>query len=126
MRHQRVRLSLDAVEVEREPGVAAGRADPRVNFRRSLRAAGIWLPDRPCGRCLRAEVRVQLKRMPADGDFNVGAPMELRDCRLDVAFADVAPRADDVGNDVNVEREVAAVAVAMQSKRRLQRAVRRG
>ena len=49
--------------------------------------------------------------MPADGDRYPGLGAELSNGRLDVAFADVAPRADNVGNDVNVEREVVAVAV---------------
>jgi hypothetical protein len=105
VRGERIRLLLDAVEVQFKPRIATGCRDSRINFSRSL-----WPPEFGFEVALsigafERQIGVELKRMPSNVDLGIGmVGLPLRHCGFNMTFSDVAPRADNVGDDINGER----------------------
>ncbi len=102
MRIERIRLSVNAIEIERNANAGAGGADTRVDFGRTCLAAEFGFDIRGASDTLGWQVGIELKGMPAANDGKAGfARVQLCQRRLELALADVAPRADDVGNDID-------------------------
>ncbi len=104
---QRVRLHLHATEIERNVDLAAGSLDARIDFASALRTAElvreILRAIHPRGRHL----RVQLEGMPAHLRLVLRMTLAPQGERLlQTPFADEAPGADHVGNDVDVQGQL--------------------
>ena len=102
VRVPRVRLSLDPLECEIDADGAARGADALVDFRGALRAAELRFEIGAPVDAVARQIGIQLERMPAHDGVNVGLARGVQRERLaEAAATDEAPRAHDVGNDVD-------------------------
>ena len=117
MRVERVRLAVDPVEREIDADRRPRGADARVDLVGALADRRIWLRDRNGGRCLRAgRSGLSWNGCQLTTGRTWGSRAANKRKRLaQPAASDEAPRADDVGNDV--DRHCAlGVAAVMRSR----------
>src|SRR6185369_15593837 len=105
VRLERVRLHDDSLERERYADLGAYRAYPRIDFGGAIGAAELGRKIAGARHTARRHVRIELEWMPPHGDIERRlASLDLAECRFELAFADVAPRTNDVRNDVDRKR----------------------
>ena len=100
-----VRLTHDRIEVEVDAGALAGLAHTRVDLRRAPGAAELRLEVRPAVDAFGRQIRIELEWMPTHDHVAFAAGVGKRDFKM--AFADEAPGAHEVGDDVDGQRWVA-------------------
>src|SRR5437867_11326286 len=105
MRVARVRLPFDPLELEGDTDLRADGSHSGVDFCRPRLAAEFLLEIRHTWNTLHRQIRVELERMPADGGREIRlAGAQSRQRGFELALADVAPGADNVGDDVDKKR----------------------
>src|SRR6185312_7341635 len=102
MRIARVRLQRYSIDVERDPDTLAGLAHANVAFVGARDTAPFVLEILGTRNALRRQIRVELERVPANGDIDRRLRRsQLRERNLELALADEAPRAHDIRDDVD-------------------------
>ena len=109
MCHSGVGLLFDAFEVQIQPNRLAGRTDARINFSSPFRSAKfVFQVLLARDACLR-QIGVELKRMPTDlNRWQVGGLWQFQR-RFEFAFADKAPGANHIRDDVDGQRRRAGI-----------------
>ena len=110
----RVRRARLAVEGEADPLLGADGAHLRVEDGGAL-GSELLRPVRGPRHALRRHVGVELERQPLDRDL---ARTSLAERALEPALADIAPGADDVGEDRDVHHNLAAAFAAFVAEDR--------
>ena len=100
---QRVGLQRDAVDVQLQPGGAASRAHPLINLGCALGPAKLVFQILLAGDALLRQIGVELERVPADHHVGQVGSFRQGQSGFELAFADVAPGADHVGDDIDGE-----------------------
>ena len=103
VRIKRVRRFLDAFEIDAQTCFLGMLHQRRIRFDRTFLAAKLALEIRATIHAFFRHFRIQLERVPRDQKGMVGA---LRQRAVEMRFANVAPRANRVGHDVELDHEV--------------------
>ena len=99
MRQHGVGRAPDPRELELDAGLAAALGDRLVDLARPVAAAELGPHVIVARHAFGRHVGIELERPPGDGDVVAAAQIERA---LEAPLADVAPRADRVGDDVDV------------------------
>jgi hypothetical protein len=114
MRIARIGLPRDALEGEGNAHRRAGCAHALVDLRRALRAAEFRIEVRAPLDALPREVGIELERMPAhDGVPRCAVAGGEDQRRFQPALANEAPRAHDIGDDIDGQRRRGCFAHAL-------------